>query len=1242
MSVSLFGAGMEATSNVAIEQVARQVGLPANKVQAAVELLDDGNTVPFITRYRKDQTGGLDEEQIRQVRQTVVRLRALSDRKQRILKSLQSQDKLTDELQARIEAAESIRLLEDLYLPFKPKKRTLAEAARDRGLEPLAQEILAGSPATADIEARAAEFVNAEKGLADTAAVLQGARHLIAETFSENLQVRDELRKILRETGKLVCRKAEEAQNKPPAQQPPASESEQPTPDRAPESEHAEAPASVPQVDDAAQNDSPESPAPIAEASAASDQETDALATGDPPAPADEATPDAVADEAGQGTEVKAEAAEVEMAEAAPAASEAQETSAPVETESEAVPDAALSANPDESGEPAPATEEAVEVTAPVADTSREEPPTDPASDEDVTTESTTNDLPPAEAATHQTAKDGQTHSSTPLTREKKRDSKLTVKQLAAQTRKEAKRRKRQKKIESFKDYFKYQEALGKIPPHRLLAINRGERSKILRVKVEADWDAISKKAEEMLVPGWHPHTEFLKSAMRDALSRLITPSLEREIRREMTERAETHAALVFAQNLRKLLLQPPVRDRRVLAIDPGFRSGCKLAALDEFGNVLGHTVIHVIGKAEIVKRGRQQIVDMIKTYHIPVVAIGNGTACRETERLVADIISKELQGQNIQYVIVNEAGASVYSTSTLGREELPKFDPVLRSAVSIGRRLQDPLSELVKINPANIGVGLYQHDVKASHLRDSLDEVVESCVNFVGVDVNSASPSLLRYVSGLNQLTARRMFEYRQQHGPFRSREDFRKVPGFGEATFVQAAGFLKIVQGDNPLDSTWIHPESYETAGRIVEKLGASVSDLASSVGSSATVEAKPNFAHGVAEESAAKTEEQPAATEDAETAETIQPTEEQPIEPAASEAEQAPTETAGPDADQQETAVDVTPEAVEAATEDGQAAPTETDEQTAVEETAPAEPVAEPEKETAPESTTEAETVTEAESTTEAETVPDAESAIEPTEEGTTSDEPVAAQSAPEPTPEQPADPTVADAPSLPALAAKADPGTIAVDLEIGRLLATDILNALTRPGRDPREDLPPPAFRTEVIKLEDLEAGMELSGTVLNVVDFGAFVDIGLPDSGLIHISRLADRYVKDPHEVVSVGDMVTVWVVEVDKNRRRVSLSAIQPGTETPREKRSRKPRPEGKRERRPRKQGGKPQGRRGGDRQGGRRARYDKPKERPKPPAPPITEKMVEGKEPMRSFSDLLQFYEKKPDSDDNEKQDKS
>jgi uncharacterized protein len=584
----------------------------------------------------------------------------------------------------------------------------------------------------------------------------------------------------------------------------------------------------------------------------------------------------------------------------------------------------------------------------------------------------------------------------------------------------------------------------------------------------------------------------------------LILPSLEREIRREMTDRAEAHAVGVFARNLRNLLLQPLVHNQRVLAVDPGFKSGCKLAALDQFGNLLDHGVIFLIGKPERREEARRKVLELVQHFQLTLIAVGNGTACRESEDFFAEMLENELKEQGVAYVIVNEAGASVYSISRIGREELPDCDATLRGAISIGRRLQDPLSELVKIDPASIGVGLYQHDVKAKHLRTSLDEVVESCVNYVGVDVNTASPALLGYISGLNQLTARRLYEHRRERGPFRTREQLREVPGFGEATFVQAAGFLKILNGDNPLDSTWIHPESYAVVDRVLEKLHGATADLREK-------DAIARLSERVAQ-------------------------------------------------------VDLEP---------------------------------------------------------------------------------------------------------------------LAKELDVGVLTLKDILAQLVRPGRDPREDFPPPVFKRGIIKLEDLAPGMELRGTVLNVVDFGCFVDIGMHDSGLVHVSRLADRFIRDPHDVVAVGDVVKVWVVEIDKERRRVSLTMVCPGTERlkyrghsekaegerpagesgppcsqPAGQRRQDPRPEGRRPPAKANQGrmqerdqgrtqtpgpshgeGQRQPPRSARPQGGRRpSGHQHPPYRPKPrpkPLIPITDAMKTGKEPMRTFGDLMQFYQVRPEVTD-------
>jgi protein Tex len=881
--------GTISTLAIDLRPIAGHLQIPLARVERVVELLDAGNTVPFITRYRKDETGGLDEEQIRQIQQRLGKLRLLCERKQTILRSIESQGKLTEALAAEIEAAESTKRLEDLYLPFKPKKQTLATAARERGLEPLAEEVLSAAPSALNLDLRAQDFVNTDRGVSSPADALLGVGHILAEIFSERADLRQRLRKILRRSGKLISSRAE----------------------------------------------------------------------------------------------------------------------------------------PDE------------------------------------------------------------------------------------------------KKAQGFRDYFEYTEQLDRVPPHRVLAINRGEKAKLLRVKVEGDLEAMQLACDELLVPAEHPHADFLRGCGRDALVRLVFPSLEREARREMTDWAETHAVDVFARNLRNLLLQPPIRGRRVLAIDPGFKSGCKLAALDEFGGLLGHVVIHLVGKPERRVEAKAKIVELILAHQLSLVAIGNGTACRESEELMGELLLAELQDKGVAYVIVNEAGASVYSASPLGREEFPEYDATLRGAISIGRRLQDPLSELVKIDAASIGVGLYQHDVKAKHLRASLDDVVESCVNYVAVDLNTASPALLRYVSGLNQLTARRVYDYRCEHGPFGTREQLKNVPGFGEAAFIQSAGFLKIVGGSNPLDATWIHPESYELAGRVLQSIGCQVTDLAE-------------------KESAARVAER----------------------------------------------------------------------------------------------------------------------------------------------------------------AAQASSEELTAQLDGGAMLLKDILAQLARPGRDPREDLPPPIFKKGVIKLDDLAPGMELQGTVLNVVDFGAFVDIGLHDTGLVHISQLANKFVRDPHEVVSVGDIVKVWVHEIDKARRRVSLTMIAPGTQRTQTERRGKPRHEGKPprpaaagtaaagtaaagttdateiaattggqavqldgrpaapSRTPRPPGRGQQGRgqqgrgqqgrgqqgrgqQGSGQQGRGQQRRDQQGPAPKPkfsapprkikPVVPITSAMKEGKEPLRTFGDLKQFLEAKP-----------
>ncbi|HUT11459.1 MAG TPA: Tex-like N-terminal domain-containing protein [Thermoguttaceae bacterium] len=987
---------MAITVTIDLRHVARGLNIPLRQVQPVVELLDEGNTVPFITRYRKDQTGGLDEEQIRQIQTRLAKLRLLAERKQTILRSIEAQDKLTEELAKQILAAGTTKRLEDLYLPYKPKKQTLATLARSRGLEPLAREILEADPLCTDLDARAADYMSIDRPVPTPADALLGAGHILAEQFGENPEVRQRLREILQVSGKLVSTRigGEPKDLAGKADRPAGSADFPSTPGN--EEKAEQTPESRPEG-----------------------------ASESPPEGASDPTPAAGGKDAG----------DAEPAGPGETADRPASTEAEVKKEAQPSVDAAEPEKPSEAAAAGQAGEAAPKKVKAL----------------------------PKKAA------------------DERKQQRLSKKELK-------KKQAEEKKVKEFHEYFDYREEIKKIPPHRVLRINRGERAKVLRVKVECDVEAMQQAMDELLVPPEHPHAEYLRGCAHDALSRLILPALEREVRRELTDRAETHAVSVFARNLRNLLLQPPVRNRRVLAVDPGFKSGCKLAALDQFGNMLAQDVIYLIGRPERRTQAEQKIVELVRRFQLSVVVIGNGTACRECEKFFSDLLAGELKDQNGAYVIQNEAGASVYSTSRIGREEFPDYDPGLRSSISIGRRLQDPLSELVKIDPANIGVGLYQHDVKAKHLRDSLDEVVESCVNYVGVDVNTASPALLRYVSGLNQLTARRIYEHRMQHGPFRRREQLKEVAGLGETTFVQAAGFLKIAGGDTPLDSTWIHPESYDAAARVLGKLECSPTDL--------------------------------------------------------------------------------------------------TDKE---------------------------------------------------------------------------------KAPALAGKTAEIDLEEVAKELEVGTLTLKDILAQLVRPGRDPREDLPPPVFKQGIVKLEDLTPEMELTGTVLNVVDFGAFVDIGMHDSGLVHVSQLADKFVRDPHEVVAVGDIVKVWVIEVDKERRRVSLTMIKPGSQRPRYSRpGEKPtdvqqppkdrdtqvrqrqKPEDARRSRPKDRPGghgPPKGKRPPRGKGPARGRGSappkyRPQSRPKPVIP-ITEAMKTGTEPMRTFGDLAQFFHHQKGDDEDVRHEK-
>ncbi|MEZ6106795.1 MAG: helix-hairpin-helix domain-containing protein [Pirellulaceae bacterium] len=770
------------------------------------------------------------------------------------------------------------------------------------------------------------------------------------------------------------------------------------------------------------------------------------------------------------------------------------------------------------------------------------------------------------------------------------------------------KRKKKKKKKEErgeFVDYFDFSESLTKLPPHRILAINRGEKAKAIRVRIEFNEEGALAEGVKRLVPEGHALRELLETWLKDALHRLIVPSLEREVRRELTERAETHAVSVFATNLRNLLLQPPVSGRKVMALDPGYKRGCQVAVIDETGTPLESQVIFVVGNGERRRRGRAWLAEAARKHGVKIMAIGNGTASREAEKLVAEMLDAELNDLGIAYVMVNEAGASVYSTSAVGREELPSLDPTLRSAVSIGRRLLDPLSELVKISAEHLGVGMYQHDVKAKHLRDSLDVVVESCVNFVGVEANTASPALLRYVSGLNQLSAKRFVEYRNEHGPFRSRREFSQVPGFGEATFVQAAGFLKIPRGEHPFDATWIHPESYGVAERVLEKLGYSLDDVRRVLG---------GRSHSAS--LAATTPSGPNETSSAEP-NRIEPTELEPT--AAVSAELTPDATAIPPTDEVAESEPSSPLAVEPTVSTGAG---------------------------------------EAEESLDAVAAPEAANALDTAESAVVS---IPESVAPEPavTPEEIIE--------FQRRVAAADVERLATELETGELLVRDILASLLRPGRDPREALPPPVMRTGATRIEDRKPGMAFDGRILNVVDFGVFVDFGFAVSGLVHISHLSRNFVKDPHQDFAVGQSIRVWVMEVDKSRRRVSLTAIDPAE--PAVERTRGPRRRGKRgaeegERgagAARGQGRRPAGDqagsargegeqrsnqrgfgRGGNRRGGRpetgprrgRPTTQGPRKAapPRKPPEPLKKEVAEGKAPMRSFTELMQFYHQRRD----------
>lgn len=711
-----------------IQKITEELNVMKWQVEAAVRLIDEGNTIPFIARYRKEATGTLDDEQLRKLSERLIYLRNLEEKKEQVLCSIEEQGKLTEELKAEVLAAQSQVAVDDLYRPYRPKRRTRATIAKEKGLEPLAALLMRQKLKEPALQA-AESYVSEEKGVASGQEALDGAKDILAELVSDEAKYRTKIRKLTAQKGKII--------------------------------------------------------------SSAKDEKQESV----------------------------------------------------------------------------------------------------------------------------------------------------------------------------YEMYYEFEEMVAKIAGHRILALNRGEKEKMLTVHVEAPEEEILRYLDSQIIRGDNPHTEpVLKDVIRDSYSRLIAPAIEREIRNELTEKAEDGAIAVFGKNLTQLLMQPPITGQVVLGWDPAFRTGCKLAVVDPTGKVLGTTVIYPTAPTTPakIKASKDLLKKIIPKYHISLISLGNGTASRESEQFIVELL-KEIPEEHVQYVIVNEAGASVYSASKLATEEFPKFDVGQRSAASIARRLQDPLAELVKIDPKSIGVGQYQHDMNQKKLNEALGGVVEACVNKVGVDLNTASAPLLSYISGISGTIAKNIVAYREANGRFTDRRQLLKVPKLGPKAFEQCAGFMRINQGDNPLDRTSVHPESYEAAKELLAKQGFTAEDL----------------------------------------------------------------------------------------------------------------------------------------------------------EKGNLSELPA----------------TIRDYKKL------------AEELGIGEITLRDIVKELEKPARDPREEMPKPILRTDVLEMKDLQEGMVLKGTVRNVIDFGAFVDIGVHQDGLVHISEITEkRFIKHPLEVVSVGDIVDVKVLSVDLKRKRIQLT----------------------------------------------------------------------------------------------------
>ena len=776
------------------------------QVEAAVKLIDEGNTIPFISRYRKEVTGSLNDEQLRDLYERLNYLRNLEEKKEQVLASIEEQGKLDEELKARILAAETLVVVEDLYRPYRPKRKTRASVAKEKGLDGLAQFILA-QETDRPLEEEAARYISEEKGVESAADALQGAKDIIAEAVSDEADYRIYIRSITFEEGKITS-----------------------------------------------------------------------------------------------------------------------------------------------------------------------------------------------------TAKD-------------------------------------EKAASVYEMYYAYEEPLKKAAGHRILALNRGEKEKFLTVKIEAPEERILRYLEKKVITKENPVTSpVLREVIADSYNRLIAPAIEREIRSDLTEKAEDGAISVFGKNLEQLLMQPPIAGKVVLGWDPAFRTGCKLAVVDATGKVLDTKVIYPTAPQNKVTEAKAELKRLIKKYNVSLISVGNGTASRESEQVIVDLI-KELDTP-VQYIIVNEAGASVYSASKLATEEFPNFDVGQRSAASIARRLQDPLAELVKIDPKSIGVGQYQHDMNQKKLGEALSGVVEDCVNRVGVDLNTASASLLEYISGISKTIAKNIVEYRETNGRFTNRKQLLKVAKLGPKAFEQCAGFMRIQDGDNPLDATSVHPESYEATMKLLDRLDLTMEDV--------------KKLQAEAKSAKAALRQQPAAPQGRGQKPKPQNQKNIVIRNTNTAMGKALAAAMGGAVLQEEPAGKKAASAPAGRTDTGAAASAGT-----------------------------------------------ASASLE---------------------------------------RRVRDKKKMAEELGIGEITLTDILKELEKPARDPREDMPAPILRSDVLDMKDLKPGMILKGTVRNVIDFGVFVDIGVHQDGLVHISQITDRFIKHPLEAVSVGDIVDVKVLDVDLAKKRISLT----------------------------------------------------------------------------------------------------